>query len=350
MSGTPDALQPMTVGPLISNQIQLSPHYGLISAYFNRGILATQATAHKLEDGSQTGTLADRLQGHIENLDDPLRKDLAGEMIEALTTLSDEAAQDGADVYCALYEFEDQEAIQHLAALRTHANLILSNMPGQASDGSKTNDTYAAERQQIRGAGAKVIDRFMPSGHIGHNKFQVLVKDTPQAVLFGSTNWTSHGLCAQTNNSIIARSPKMAAAYKDYWDRLKADTDPPGAGGKAQQGSELRDADAEPLPTIQLEDDSGAVDLWFSPNTPHARSKSKTKQEATPPDLEEVFDIISKAQQAIVFLAFQPGSPSIVDAIAAAQKANPALFVRGAVTAPDAAGKFFTAIHGGGET
>jgi len=85
-------------------------------------------------------------------------------------------------------------------------------MPGGKGE-DKTKDTYAAERADLRQAGADVIDRFMPSGHIGHNKFQVLVDNGPQAVLFGSTNWTSHALCAQTNNAVIARSPALAAAY-----------------------------------------------------------------------------------------------------------------------------------------
>ena len=41
MSGEPGNLRPMSFGAAISNQIQLSPHYGTLSAYFNRGILAT---------------------------------------------------------------------------------------------------------------------------------------------------------------------------------------------------------------------------------------------------------------------------------------------------------------------
>jgi len=36
--------------------------------------------------------------------------------------------------------------------------------------------TLRRPAQQIRDAGANVIDRFMPSSHIGHNKFQVLDK------------------------------------------------------------------------------------------------------------------------------------------------------------------------------
>jgi phosphatidylserine/phosphatidylglycerophosphate/cardiolipin synthase-like enzyme len=347
MTGTPGSLQPMPYGPAISNQIQLSPHYGTLSAYFNRGILATQATALKLADGSATGGPLKTLEAAIDKPGDPLREDLAGEMIEALTSLSDEAVQTGAEVFCALYEFEDPELIDHLGKLKGDAHIVLSNMPG-TDNGEKTNDTYAEERQQIRRDGADVVDRFMPGGHIGHNKFQVLDKDGPQAVLFGSTNWTSHALCAQTNNSIIARSPKLAAAYKAYWDRLKADTEPAGKNGKAQQSHDFRGDNAQPSAAIALEDGSGTVDLWFSPNTPKARSKSHGADEIAPPDLAEVFDIIGSAQQAILFLAFQPGSPSIVDAVAAALKAKPSLFVRGAVTASDAAGKFYTAIHGGG--
>ena len=346
MGGTPGNLQPMTYGPAVSNAIQLSPHYGTLSVYFNRGILATQATAHKLdEDGGKT---PEALERHINKIGDPLRDDLMGELIEALTTLSDEGASDGGDVYCALYEFQDPEAIDHLKKLGARAHVILSNMPGGKGE-DRTKDTYADERGAIRQAGLDVIDRFMPSGHIGHNKFQVLVDKGPQAVLFGSTNWTSHALCAQTNNAVVARSPALSAAYLDYWNRLRDDTDPPGDDAKARQSAEFREANAKPRDPIPLEDGSGEVDLWFSPNTPKARSSKAGKDEDTPPDLAEVFDIIAKARQAIVFLAFEPGRPSIVDAIAEAQKANPALFVRGAVTAASAAGDFQTAISGDGD-
>jgi phosphatidylserine/phosphatidylglycerophosphate/cardiolipin synthase-like enzyme len=174
----------------------------------------------------------------------------------------------------------------------------------------------------------------------------VLVNGGPQAVLFGSTNCTSNALCAQTNNTIIARSPAIAQAYSDYWQRLKNDTVPPGDGGKAEQGPKLRQANGRQLPTITLEDNSGTVDLWFSPNTPHARGKNGSN-ETTPPDMQEVFDAISQAQQAVLFLAFEPGTPSIVDSIADVLKAKPSLFVRGAVTATDASGAFYTDLHGG---
>lgn len=48
MGGTPGNLKPLPYGPLMQNQIQLTPDYGALAVYFNRGILATQATANVL--------------------------------------------------------------------------------------------------------------------------------------------------------------------------------------------------------------------------------------------------------------------------------------------------------------
>jgi hypothetical protein len=85
----------------------LSPHYGTLSAYFNRGILATQATAHALTDGKPAGSMVDTLIDKIVKIGDPLRLDLASQMIEALTTLPEEALKNGAQLLLALYEFQD---------------------------------------------------------------------------------------------------------------------------------------------------------------------------------------------------------------------------------------------------
>ncbi|WP_341312221.1 hypothetical protein WN982_11950 [Paraburkholderia sp. IMGN_8] len=348
MGGTPGNLAPMPYGPLITNQIQLTPHYGTLSAYFNRGILATQATAKALNDTSGGGPMADALTQHIYTIGDPLRNDLAGDMIDALTSLPKEAAQSGATLKCAFYELDDPEVIGTLKPLQGSLNLILTNMPGQDGTGQPTNDVYEPEREAMKAAGADVTDRFMAANHIGHNKFQVLVQgDKPQAALFGSTNVTAHGLCAQTNNTIIARSAAVAVAYDDYWIRLRQDTLPPGPKVTGPQDEPLRSADAKGPVSVDLEDGSGKIDIWFSPNTPKQRASKPKPDEPTPPDLQALFDLIGKAQQSILFLVFEPGYPSIVDAIGQAQKVNPALFVRGAVTDATAAGEFYTAIHDG---
>jgi phosphatidylserine/phosphatidylglycerophosphate/cardiolipin synthase-like enzyme len=146
-------------------------------------------------------------------------------------------------------------------------------------------------------------------------------------------------LCAQSNNTIVARSPLMAAAYKTYWENLKADT----VGDVGKQSPSLRKADAAgPIP-VTLEDGSGDVDVWFSPNTAHLH-RSNDPNEATPPDMQEISKCIAAAKQAVLFVAFEPGSPSIIDYVADALKANPALFVRGTVTVASAAEQFSVAI------
>ena len=344
LGGAPGNLSPLPIGSLTTNTVQLTANHGILSVYFNRGILATQATAKALHSAGELAEMKAEALKRIADATDPLRISLAGDMTGALMQLPKEAAESGGGLYCALYEFEDQQLIDALETVGKRATVILSNMPGTV-DGEKTDDTYAPERKAA-GKIVNIIDRMMPSGHIGHNKFTILVagNGSPKAVQFGSTNWTSRALCGQSNNSIIARSPAMAAAFKHYWDRLKADTD--ASNGEGKQLAALRQADKAGVPGIQLEDNSATVDLWFSPNTDHARApKAKRPDpEPAPPDLSEVFDLIAAAKQAILFVEFEPGSPSVIDAIAAAQKANPALFVRGTVTVAAAADEFAVGI------
>jgi len=158
-----------------------------------------------------------------------------------------------------------------------------------------------------------------------------------RAVLLGSTNWTDTGVCAQSNNALIVEDPVLAEAYLDYWNRLKADT----ADGRGIQGPELRTTNAQPG-AKDLEIDDGRTTVWFSPNTPHARRSHAGPDEPVPHDLEEVFGLMAQAKHSILFLEFEPGSPSILDKAAEISKSNPDLFVRGAVTDPKAIGVFDT--------
>jgi phosphatidylserine/phosphatidylglycerophosphate/cardiolipin synthase-like enzyme len=157
-------------------------------------------------------------------------------------------------------------------------------------------------------------------------------------VLLGSTNWTDTGICAQSNNALIAENPDLAEAYMAYWERLKSDTPDT---GRAKQGSELREANAQPG-ALDVDSDEGKATVWFSPNTPHPRQSHPDSDEPTPPDLAEVFKLMADAQQAILFLEFEPGQPSVVDQAAKVASEKPNLFVRGAVTDPKAVGVFNT--------
>ena len=56
--------------------------------------------------------------------------------------------------------------------------------------------------------------------------------------------------------------------------------------------------------------------------------------------MKRVFDLIDGAKQAVLFLAFDPGNNSILDAAGKALAKNPDLFVRGALTSPQRAMQF----------
>lgn len=64
--------------------------------------------------------------------------------------------------------------------------------------------------------------------------------------------------------------------------------------------------------------------------------------------MERVFELIQNAKQAVLFLAFDPGNNSILDAAGAALAKNPDLFVRGALTNAQRATNFSAALHQGG--
>lgn len=69
-----------------------------------------------------------------------------------------------------------------------------------------------------------------------------------------------------------------------------------------------------------------------------------------PGDMAEVFQAISDANDVVLFLVFQPGSPSIIDAVAKAQRQKPALMIRGAATDPKAVEQYDTLLFHGTAT
>ena len=84
MGGAPGALTPMAVGALTTNIVQLTPDYGVLSAYFNRGMLATQATTKALHSDADLESMKTELLRRIADPTDQLGLDLAGDMIEAM--------------------------------------------------------------------------------------------------------------------------------------------------------------------------------------------------------------------------------------------------------------------------
>jgi phosphatidylserine/phosphatidylglycerophosphate/cardiolipin synthase-like enzyme len=157
-------------------------------------------------------------------------------------------------------------------------------------------------------------------------------------------------LCTQTNNALVIESADVAKRYMDYWNALKADVDAAHGDEKKLQSKTLRDfAHANNASSIAKPIDLGGgvkVEVMFSPNT---RGKL-TKTPDAPNDMQRVFDLIDGAKQAVLFLAFDPGNNSILDAAGKALAKNPDLFVRGALTSPQRALNFSEALHQGGAT
>lgn len=342
LEGKPGQLKPMSIGFVISNETEVTPVLSdSLAAYFNRGLISTQHVSAAL--GGPAPSKAKLLQ-RIADPKDRLRASLAGDMITSLLGLIAEA-RDAGHLYCALYELGDPQLVDALAGLESRLHIVLSNPKAHdRQSASGITDGNEMSRRALKNAGAEVIDRMLPKTQIGHNKFAVLVKKKQAvAVLFGSTNWTSTGLCTQTNNTIVWRDADLAGRYLDYWERLAEDTEAAGDNPKALQGKSLRNWNSK---SERFETDGKAsVTSWFSPNTPSLRRPGAAK-ERRPPDMEDVAALMLGAKHAILFLAFYPGTPSIANWAAQAQKANKNLFVRGCVTNPSTAEGFVYELKG----
>ena len=345
LTGEPGSLAPMHIPQVISNEVEISARISdTMHAYFNRGLISTQRISRALQGNPSKKGLLD----HIENPTDTLRASLSGDMVEALTDFV-ARAKSGGKLYAALYELHDQELVPLLEKAGTKLSIVLSNAMQQevrpVGAPKVEVDGNQDARDRLTKTASAMFSRLLPNNQIGHNKFVVYVDKTghPRAVLFGSTNWTPTGLCAQTNNTVVLDNAKVAQRYLDYWKQLKADTQQAKTDAKALQGATLRTWDGGSK-DISLGAD-GQLRSWFSPNTPKLRSSS-TKNEKRPPDMADVVKAIEGAKHAVLFLLFYPGSPNVAQWAADAQRANKDLFVRGCVTNPSASESFYYELHG----
>jgi phosphatidylserine/phosphatidylglycerophosphate/cardiolipin synthase-like enzyme len=348
MGGTPgETLSPLNgVEPLLSNKVTLTEDRPpFFKAYFNRGLVATQSLSRKLNDNPSIKGLAP----HILDPNDPIRISLMGQLFQGVTSLLDRADAEGGLIHGALYELNDPKGLE----AKLHENpksrtIILGN---SRSTKPKNDDVDSANRAALKKAGVTVIDRILANGSIPHNKFLILSeKNAPVAVLSGSTNWTATGLCTQTNNALVVESDDVAQRYFTYWNALKSDVDAAGGDQKKLQSPTLRNFDhTNNDNSINKPIDLGdgiTVEVMFSPNT---KGLLKSPPKEKPNDMMRIFELIGSAKQAVLFLAFDPGNNSILDAAGAALKKNPDLFVRGALTSAQRASNFSEALRQGGQ-
>lgn len=309
--------------PAYTNAVVATRKRGPFISTFTNGILSTQFLAHAMD---AQGANAAPLKQQLLDPTNPFRLILAGDVP---TTISDFFATPGGTIYAALYELDDPQLI---GLLKTHADrvrLILSDAGGDAKTKvyDTTNAPVRADMHAIAaqpGATFTIQDRmFNGSGHIGHNKFLVWADDggVPRRVLTGSTNWTWTGLCGQSNNCIITEDDAVAKAYHDYWQRLQDDPLPvpspisaPNSG--ANQSDALKSANRTP---VDADFGSGATGrVWFSPNMPGKAQPPSDKAAAqpVPPDIDELFGLMRRAQHMILFAVFLPsraGKHSIIE-------------------------------------
>jgi phosphatidylserine/phosphatidylglycerophosphate/cardiolipin synthase-like enzyme len=348
LEGEPDALKPMASLPILTtNEVTVSGVCSpSLTAIFNRGLISTQHVSDALKGKVSTASLL----AAIKVPGNQLRKDLAGDILGTLTGFVARAKKNGS-IYAALYELTDVELVQSLVGIGNKLNIVLANIVGKPKPGGseETAGENDDSESKLKTSRATLLYRQPPSSHIVHNKFLIYVSASgvPQAVLTGSCNWTDTGLCAQTNNSIVIEDKTVAARYMAYWKKLQADETAHEAGSPFQDAP-LRtfNGTEKNLNLDKGTDDASTVTSYFSPNTPKQRSRTKGKTEAFPVDMKDLSDRVMAAKNAVLFLAFIPGTPSITEFAAAAQKGNKALFVRGCVTSPDAAGNFYYDMKG----
>ena len=347
LEGPPNALKPMKSLPILTtNEVTISGICSAsVTAIFNRGLISTQHVSDALKGNVSSASLL----AAIKVPGNQLRMDLAGNILGTLTGFVARAKTSGS-IYAALYELTDVELVQSLVGIGKKLNIVLANIvakpdPGGSEEKAGEND---ASETKLKASAASLLYREPPSSHIVHNKFLIYVdaSGSPQAVLTGSCNWTDTGLCAQTNNSIVIEDNLVAARYMAYWKKLQADETAHEAGSPFQDRL-LRafNGTGKNLNLDKGTTDASTLTSYFSPNTPKQRSKSKGT-EAFPVDMKDLSARVMAAKHAVLFLAFIPGTPSITDSAAAAQKANKDLFVRGCVTSPDAAGNFYYDLKG----
>ena len=318
MLGTPGAL---SLGPASawSDEVDAEPG-SPIGAHFNRGIIASQWVARRLGEETVTNHPGANLLTAVATPGDPLRDELSGELRTALLGILDGAITSGAEIYAALFELSDPELITRLLTLGPRAHVLLANGAHAKAKGQPMTDENAAARARLTGV-VDLHDRMVRSG-LAHNKFLVLVDaGQPTLAWTGSTNWTPSGLSTQANNALVVRDASVAGAYLAQWHLLKdaGDAYPPA----------LRTANAIPK-RFRVGAPGTDLRIWFTPL-------------AGGLDLANARQLLGGAQQAILFLMFNPGPKGTLLNVIEAMVGQPGpagspLYIRG-VANQDPGGK-----------
>ena len=319
MQGKPGALVRRDDLAITTNIIILTEKLTQSVSYcFNNGILATQNVSRMLRKPDGTFDF-DKLMAEIKTPGSQMREYLSANMPAFLMSLVKKAAAEGGRVYLALYELADPELLQCLCDNAGFVSIILSNT---GPDDEENKPARAA----LEAAKVDLTNRYLGADEIGHNKLVVYVdaQGVARITLGSCTNWTPTGMCTQTNNAALVESDGIGDQYLDYWHQLRADS-----AMTPVQSAAFRAANAVKRPVVLLADGS-SVQVWFSPNT-QVRTKPKVDP-AAPPDMAELIALVKAEEEAVFGLFFNPGHPSVLDAILEVAAAKPHLVARAAVS------------------
>jgi phosphatidylserine/phosphatidylglycerophosphate/cardiolipin synthase-like enzyme len=283
----------------------------------------SQFMARYLEELRVKNGLATRveaLRAFKKSLDDheiPIRQFLSGVLREKMLELLKAAKRDKQHVFGALYELEDDELLDALEMLGSRGHIVLANgsitkKKGETSEEARKRDQNKSGRQRLRDAGLEVLDRFVSPGALGHNKFLVFANGTSKskavAAWTGSTNWTTTGLCTQTNNGFYVEHADFARQYFEQWGRLK--------NAKSAFPPDLVTANSKAKP---VKVGKSGTKIWFT------RASGRV-------DLAAIDEVINGAKEGVLFLMFQPGSAGALGTINELRNKPGKLYVKGVVS------------------
>lgn len=281
-----------------------------VSVHFNRGYVLSQFMARYMQ---RKGITLQQLKKTAvivsKEVDREARKFLGGTLRETmLAMMAEVAADEDLELHAALYELDDEELIDGLAAIGERAQVVLAN----GSVKKKGEDQNEHARARLVEAGVVVHDRFLAPKALGHNKFVVIGRRTassfkPIKVWTGSTNWTPTGLCTQLNNGIMLENAKLAKRFDAQFKLLDK--------AESVVSPELLASNNKPARGIKLGD--ATVDCWFTSLSDEI-------------DVKELVALVEGAKSGVFFVMFQPGSEPVRTLLRLQKEKQ--LYVRGVAT------------------
>jgi hypothetical protein len=303
MMGTPGNLVPMPNLAVETNEVTANGALDEdITIEFNNGFLSTQwmkRTAPKLPDGNVDFPTLLKWLGDPTNA---VAIQQGGNLLDLLMSAIKQARAEGGHVHLALYELSHPALLDLIIQNKDVVSIILSNT---GTDDATNKDG----RARLHAAGVDIIDRFVASDEIGHNKFVIYSDRTGNTVyiIAGSTNWTITGVTCQNNVGIKVVSAQLSQLYTGEWNLLKADS-----ALKPVQGITLRQRNAVQPPICVLNKSGARVQAFFAPNT---KEKSKPKgPHPLPVDRAYGDKFLREAEEMAAGAFFIPGTPSYLDA------------------------------------